>query len=296
MKMQLVGKTALVTGASSGIGRGLAKALAKEGVRVAVSARRADALASLADEIEKAGGARPEVLPADLSKRGKAAELAARATAALGRVDILVNNAGVGIGGAQHIVGDDEHGARPVRDQLLVGDGAHRGARPGDAHAWRRQRRQRGVYRRGDAHAARRPLLVSKAALSLASETMRLELRGSGVNVFSVLPGPVETGMLAEYGAVPGGSACCRNAARQRRRARDQDRHRHQTRPTRAGLPDRARLHAPSADARPAPLGFGSPRRHRRRRRPEAPRRITRRRIGLGGARQLRSCGRRLRL
>ena len=108
MKMKLAGKTALVTGASSGIGRGLAKALAAEGVRLAVSGRRADALASLADEIERDGGARPVVLPADLSQRGQAADLAARATAALGQIDILLNNAGVGISGAQHVVGDDD--------------------------------------------------------------------------------------------------------------------------------------------------------------------------------------------
>jgi short-subunit dehydrogenase len=44
----------------------------------------------------------------------------------------------------------------------------------------------------------------SKAALSLASETLRLEQRGSGVHVFNVQPGPVDTGMLAEMGAVPG--------------------------------------------------------------------------------------------
>src|SRR5437763_6917676 len=108
MRIELAGKRALVTGASSGIGRGLAKALAAEGVRLAVSARRADALASLADEIEGAGGARPVVLPADLSQRGQAAALAARAAEGLGQVDILVNNAGVGIGGAQHLVGADE--------------------------------------------------------------------------------------------------------------------------------------------------------------------------------------------
>jgi short-subunit dehydrogenase len=205
MKMQLAGKTALVTGASSGIGRGLAKALAAEGVRVAVSARRADALASLADEIEKAGNARPEVLPADLSKRGQATELAARATAALGRVDILVNNAGVGIGGAQHIVGDDEMARDLFETNYWSALALIAALVP--------SMRTRGVGSVVNVASigAITPMPLaghyssSKAALSLASETMRLELRGSGVNVFSVLPGPVETGMLAEYGAVPGG-------------------------------------------------------------------------------------------
>ena len=56
MDLQISDKTALVTGASVGIGRAIAKALAAEGVRVAVSARRTDKLRELADEIVAAGG------------------------------------------------------------------------------------------------------------------------------------------------------------------------------------------------------------------------------------------------
>ncbi|MDB4970399.1 MAG: short-chain dehydrogenase [Myxococcales bacterium] len=204
MKLQLTGKTALVTGASSGIGRGLAKALAAEGVLLAVSARRAEPLASLADEIEKAGGARPVVLTADLSKRGQAANLAARATVALGRVDILVNNAGVGIGGAQHVVGDDAMARELFETNYWSALALIAALVPA--------MRTRGVGAVVNVASigAVTPMPLaghyssSKAALSLCSETMRLELRGSGVNVFSVLPGPVDTGMLAEFGVVPG--------------------------------------------------------------------------------------------
>jgi 3-oxoacyl-[acyl-carrier protein] reductase len=92
--LQLQDKTALVTGASVGIGRGIAKALAAEGVRVAISARRVDKLKGLADEIEAAGGHRPVVMACDLYDNEAAPRLAASALSGLGHVDILVNNAG----------------------------------------------------------------------------------------------------------------------------------------------------------------------------------------------------------
>src|SRR5262245_54320940 len=94
MDLQLKDKTALVTGASVGIGRGLALALAAEGVRLAVSARRVALLDELADEIVAQGGHRPVVIESDLYADAAAADLAAAALAGLGRVDILVNNAG----------------------------------------------------------------------------------------------------------------------------------------------------------------------------------------------------------
>ena len=94
MDMQLQGKTALVTGASVGIGRGIAKALAAEGVRLAVSARRVDKLEELANEIVAAGGHRPVIIESDLYPEDAAKKLAAAAMAGLGQVDILVNNAG----------------------------------------------------------------------------------------------------------------------------------------------------------------------------------------------------------
>ena len=94
MDLQLNNKTALVTGASVGIGRGIAKALAAEGVRLAVSARRVDKLEELANEIVAAGGHRPVIIESDLYPEDAAQKLAAAARAGLGRVDILINNAG----------------------------------------------------------------------------------------------------------------------------------------------------------------------------------------------------------
>jgi len=94
MDLQLKDKTALVTGASVGIGRGIAKALAAEGVKLAISARRADKLQEMADEIVAAGGHRPVIIESDLYPEDAAAKLTAAAIQGLGHVDILVNNAG----------------------------------------------------------------------------------------------------------------------------------------------------------------------------------------------------------
>lgn len=94
MDLQLTGRTALVTGASVGIGRGIAKALAAEGVRVAISARRVEKLREVAAEIVAAGGAEPVLIEQDMYADAAARRIADAAVAGLGRVDILVNNAG----------------------------------------------------------------------------------------------------------------------------------------------------------------------------------------------------------
>ena len=94
MDLQLRGKTALVTGASMGIGRAIAKGLAAEGVRLAVLARRTELLEILAEEIVAAGGTRPALIAQDILAEDAAARIRDAALAALGQVDILVNNAG----------------------------------------------------------------------------------------------------------------------------------------------------------------------------------------------------------
>lgn len=94
MDLALATRTALVTGASSGIGSGIARILAGEGARIAITARRADRLASLVQQITAGGGREPVVLIGDLTDAGDVARIAREANAALGRVDILVNNAG----------------------------------------------------------------------------------------------------------------------------------------------------------------------------------------------------------
>jgi 3-oxoacyl-[acyl-carrier protein] reductase len=87
----LSGKTALVTGATGGIGGAIAKALHAQGAVVGLSGRNEDKLKSLAAEL----GDRVHILAADLSSGEAAAELAKRAEEAMGGIDILVNNAGL---------------------------------------------------------------------------------------------------------------------------------------------------------------------------------------------------------
>ena len=94
MDLQLRGKTALVTGASAGIGRGIALALAAEGVRMAVTRAPAHKLDDVADEMVGRWRPRPLIIEQDMMADDAAARIAGAALAGLGRVDILVNNAG----------------------------------------------------------------------------------------------------------------------------------------------------------------------------------------------------------
>lgn len=88
---RLAGKTAIVTGASSGIGEATARALSAAGAKVMLVARREDRLAELAKELENGGG----FLALDLAQLDAAQALLDAALAQLGRIDILINNAGI---------------------------------------------------------------------------------------------------------------------------------------------------------------------------------------------------------
>jgi NADP-dependent 3-hydroxy acid dehydrogenase YdfG len=94
MSKPLAGKVALVTGASSGIGEGIALSLAQAGATVAVSARRAERLTGLVERIEAAGG-KALALPGDMTVESEARQAVEETVAELGRIDILVNSAGV---------------------------------------------------------------------------------------------------------------------------------------------------------------------------------------------------------
>jgi NADP-dependent 3-hydroxy acid dehydrogenase YdfG len=108
MDLKLKGKTALVTGGSEGIGKGITLALAKEGVDVAICARRKEPLEAAAAEIAKATGRKIVAITADLRQDKDAKNFIEQGHKALGRVDIMVNNAGSAAGGViEHLTEDD---------------------------------------------------------------------------------------------------------------------------------------------------------------------------------------------
>src|SRR6266567_2822710 len=99
MDLGMKGKKALVTGGSEGIGKAVTRTLAREGVDVAICARRKEPLEAAAAEISKETGRKIVAIPADLSKDTGCRSFIEKAHTALGRADIMVNNAGSSPGG-----------------------------------------------------------------------------------------------------------------------------------------------------------------------------------------------------
>lgn len=94
MDLQLAGKVCLVSGASAGIGTGIAHVMAGEGVKLAITARRRDRLEAIADQIAAQTGARPLVVVADLTRDEAPDAIRTQVHGEFERLDILINNAG----------------------------------------------------------------------------------------------------------------------------------------------------------------------------------------------------------
>ena len=118
MDLQMNGKTALVTGASAGIGKAIAFALAREGVDVAICARRQGPLEAAASQIARETNRKIVAIPADLTKPVDAEAFVKNAHTALGRVDILVNNAGSSPGGVLEFL-TEEHWAQSLQLKFM---------------------------------------------------------------------------------------------------------------------------------------------------------------------------------
>lgn len=92
---KLSNKTAIITGASSGIGQAIAEELASEGANVVIAARREDKLKQIAEQINNQGQGRALSVVTDITVQAEVENLVNRATEAFGDIDILVNNAGI---------------------------------------------------------------------------------------------------------------------------------------------------------------------------------------------------------
>jgi len=182
----------LVTGASSGIGRAVALALAERGAVLALAARREPLLREVA---AAAGGG--SVHPVDLSDPAQALALADAVLAAHGRVDVLVNNAGVRVDGplAEVTLDDLDRSfqVNALSPLVLAGRLAPAMAQRGEGVIANVVAATISGGRRGlGAYAA------SKAALESGTQTLRQEVGGKGVAVFAFDPGWVRTEMAPD--------------------------------------------------------------------------------------------------
>jgi NAD(P)-dependent dehydrogenase (short-subunit alcohol dehydrogenase family) len=118
MELHMTGKAALVTGGSAGIGKAIARALAHEGVNVAICARRQAPLEAAAAEIARETNRNIVPIQADLTQPTDAANFVAAAHTALGRIDILVNNAGSAAGGVIEYL-DETHWADALQLKFM---------------------------------------------------------------------------------------------------------------------------------------------------------------------------------
>lgn len=189
--MRIAGRTAIVTGASSGIGRATAIELANKGANVVLAARSRDKLEALADEM---GGSAHQtlVVPADVTERFSVEALVRRTVEEYDAVDILVNNAGMGLyapitGGSlenmRRLFDVNYFGAihcmQAVVPYMLSQGGGH--IVNVASVAGKISPPYMGTY------------AATKHALVAASDALRAELAGTGVNVTTIYPGLTQT-------------------------------------------------------------------------------------------------------
>lgn len=188
-----------MTGASSGIGAEIARALARRGYGLVLVSRRADRLEALADELVTGRDIRVEVVPADLAEPDERTELVDVVERAGLRVDVLVNNAGSSTWGPVHradrgrelaLVRTDVEAVVDLCTMILPGMVA----------------RRRGAVLTTASTAAFQPLPrqaaygASKAFVLSYTYALRAEVRRFGIAVTALCPGPVATGFAAAAG------------------------------------------------------------------------------------------------
>src|SRR5580692_815865 len=191
--------TAIVTGASSGIGAEIARELARRGHGLTLVARREDRLKALADEIAHAHGVRTEVIAVDLADASSRAELPALVEQRGLTVDILINNAGFTTMGPVYRA---DHSA----EVALVQTNVEAVVDLCTLFVSGMVTRHRGAVLNTASTAAFQPLPgqagygASQAFVLSYGRALGAELRGTGVSVTTLCPGPVETGFAEAAG------------------------------------------------------------------------------------------------
>lgn len=192
-------KTALVTGASSGIGAEFARYHAQKGGDLILTARSGDRLQALANELTKEYGVRAHVFAVDLASPAGAADLIAQIDAAALEVDILINNAGYG--------GQGRHIDRPLADELGIIDLNIKSLVTLSHHFGRTlSKRAQGRILNVGSTAGFMPgpmqatYFATKAFVNSFSLALDEELRPQGVTVTVLAPGYVKTGFAGRAG------------------------------------------------------------------------------------------------
>ncbi|RYF76922.1 MAG: SDR family oxidoreductase [Comamonadaceae bacterium] len=204
--IDLSGRVAFVTGASSGLGAQFAKTLARAGAAVVLASRRVDRLKELRARIEGEGG-NAHVVELDVTDRGSIRAAVAHAETAVGSIDILINNSGVSTTQRLLDVDEDDYdfifdtnvrgsffmaqeiARRMVQRSLGAAPGTYTGGRIVNiaSMAALKVLPQIGVY------------CMSKSALVQMTKAMALEWGRHGINVNALCPGYIETELNAEH-------------------------------------------------------------------------------------------------
>jgi len=206
MNFDLKGRTALVTGATSGLGRHFAQVLASAGAKVALAGRRQPLLAEVEAEIAATGGRAAGVV-LDVTDASRIATAFDEIEAALGPVDILVNNAGMSTQGA--VI------ERPIEEFDAVMATNLRGPFVLAREAGRRMiaRNSGGRIINIGSIATFKPLAgvtaycISKAALGMMTQCLAREWARHGINVNAICPGYIETELNRDWFASKRGQA-----------------------------------------------------------------------------------------
>lgn len=197
---ELTGKVALVTGGGRGLGEGIARALAAQGVAVMLVARDAAAVGAVAEGIVAAGG-RAEAMACDVSDYAAAEAVAAATRARFGGLDILINNAGVIDPIAEIAVSDPAEWARSITINLVGAYNVVRAVLPGLLAGGG------GTVVNISSGAAYRPLegwsayCSGKAGLAMLTRAIALETAGKGIRIFGFSPGTIDTEMQGKIRA-----------------------------------------------------------------------------------------------